>query len=181
MENSTLQSQDGQQEPKQEQGVTANDTAKQEPVSEPKQEPKADEPKDDNEVTDKHGQPGINREKYARDIEERDSQIAELRAQVETLTKTEEGRQEAMRRVEELERTIADDRLNFKLERAGCRNAKAAKVLLDDHEGDIQKLKEAEPWLFIEEKKGSTGFKPDGNTSAADDARINRALGLKEG
>ena len=161
------------------------DEQTEEETSEETDEPKADESKADeqeDEVKDKHGQPGINREKYARDIEERDKQIAELKAQVEELTKTEEGRQEALRRVDELEQSLADDRLNFDLERAGCRNNKAAKALLEDYEGDVQKLKESEPWLFMEERKGATGLKPTtAGASEAEEAKVDNALGLKKG
>jgi hypothetical protein len=30
----------------------------------------------------------------------------------------------------------------------GARNVKAARALLDDHDGDVAALKDAEPWLF---------------------------------
>ena len=36
------------------------------------------EPKDGDGVKDKHGQPGINAEKYARDMEAKDAEIAKL-------------------------------------------------------------------------------------------------------
>lgn len=37
------------------------------------------------------------------------------------------------------------------------RNVKAAKALLDDHDGDVAALKEAEPWLFVDGKSGAQG------------------------
>ena len=37
------------------------------------------------------------------------------------------------------------DRIDFKLQLAGCHNVKAARAILSDHDNDIDKLKEAEP------------------------------------
>lgn len=151
--------------------------------SEPKeQENKDSEPKEDGDETkDKHGQPGINREKYQRDMQAKDDEIAELRAQVDELAKTEEGRAEAQKRIDELEQTIKDDRLNFELEKAGCLNVKAGKALLEDYEGDVEKLKEGCPYLFSEGKKqtGSTGAKPAGAPENKVDEELDRIFGTK--
>lgn len=35
------------------------------------------------------------------------------------------------------------------------RNVKVARAVLDDYEGDVEKLREAEPWLFA--MQGATG------------------------
>lgn len=43
---------------------------------------------------------------------------------------------------------MADERVEFALISAGVRNVKAGKALLADHDGDVQALKDAEPWLF---------------------------------
>lgn len=165
-------------EPKEPENLEGNDgdAAQGAAGTEPK-EPEAGEKvteQNDEGLKDKHGQPGINRDKYQRDMKAKDDEIAELRAQVDELTKTEEGRAEAQKRIDELEQTIKDDRLNFELEKAGCRNLKAGKALLDDYEGSVDKLKEAEPWLFEDEKKGSTGLKP-GGTDALKNARLEKA------
>ena len=53
---------------------------------------------------------------------------------------------------------IDEERTAWKLEKAGCRNVKAAKALLGDYGGDVAKLKAECPYLFEEDKpKGSTG------------------------
>lgn len=43
---------------------------------------------------------------------------------------------------------MADECTEFALRAAGARSVKAAKALLSDHDGDIQALVAAEPWLF---------------------------------
>lgn len=132
------------------------------------------------EVEDKHGQPGINREKYQRDIEAKDKQIAELQAQLDEKSKTEEGRAALKAELDKLKADMADERVDHKLELAGCLNAKAAKALLGDYGGDVAKLKEACPYLFGAEKKtGSTGLKPEGGADGLDD-KLDKAFGIKK-
>lgn len=130
-------------------------------------------------VQDKHGQPGINREKYQRDMKAKDDRIAELEAKLEENAKTEQGRNDLKKEIADLKAEMADERVAHKLELAGCRNLKAGKALLDDYEGSVDKLKEGEPWLFEEKPSGSTGKKPEGGKSASEEARVNKALGLK--
>lgn len=135
------------------------------------------------EVEDKHGQPGINREKYNRDMAAKDKEIADLKAQVAEAAKTEEGRKALEERIAKLEADQKDERITHKLEMAGCLNVKAAKALLDDYEGDVAKLKEACPYLFSDGKAkqtGSTGLKPDGDAEKALDEKLDRAFGLKK-
>jgi len=67
------------------------------------------------------------------------------------------------------------NRIDFKLQLAGVRNVKAARALLSDHDNDVDKLKEAEPWLFEASGKhaksgagtgfGTTGLPNAGATS----------------
>lgn len=52
------------------------------------------------------------------------------------------------RQIAELKAQGESDRIDFKLQLAGVRNVKAARALLSDHDNDVDKLKEAEPWLF---------------------------------
>lgn len=133
------------------------------------------------EVEDKHGQPGINREKYQRDMKAKDDKIAELQAQLDEKSKTEQGRAELRDELDKLKAEMADERVSHKLEMAGCKNAKAAKALLDDYDGDVAKLKADCPYLFSDDKKtGSTGLKPDGDADAALDEKIDRAFGFKK-
>lgn len=161
-----------------------DETTPQEPETEPEkgagEEPAAGEGQDGGEgVEDKHGQPGINREKYQRDIEAKNKQIAELQAQLDEKSKTEEGRAALKAELDRLKADMADERIDHKLELAGCLNAKAAKALLGDYDGDVAKLKEGCPYLFGAEKKtGSTGLKPEGGAGDLDD-KIDKAFKLK--
>lgn len=159
-----------------------DETTPQEPETEKGagEEPAAGEGQDGGEgVEDKHGQPGINREKYQRDIEAKNKQIAELQAQLDEKSKTEEGRAALKAELDRLKADMADERIDHKLELAGCLNAKAAKALLGDYDGDVAKLKEGCPYLFGAEKKtGSTGLKPEGGAGDLDD-KIDKAFKLK--
>lgn len=129
---------------------------------------------------DGHGQPGINREKYKRDMEAKDKQIEELRAKLDEMSKTEEGRAEMKAELDKLKADMADERVAHKLEMAGCKNAKAARALLPDYDGDVAKLKEECPYLFGDEKKtGKTGLEPAGAASDLD-AKLDKAFGLKK-
>ena len=128
------------------------------------------------EPSDKHGQPGINREKYQRDMKAKDDKIAELQAQLDEKSKTEEGRAELKDELDKLKAEMADERVSHKLEMAGCRNVKAAKALLDDYEGDVAKLKEACPYLFSEKQTGSTGLKSDGDAAKASEEKVDKIL-----
>lgn len=147
--------------------------------TEPKGEPNAGEGQGgEGEVEDKHGQPGINREKYNRDIAAKDKEIAELKAQVAEAAKTEEGRKALEEKIAKLEADQKDERVTHKLELAGCRNAKAAKALLDDYEGDVDKLKEACPYLFSDKQTGTTGLKPKGAADNGIDEKLDKAFNL---
>lgn len=135
------------------------------------------------EVKDNHGQPGINREKYQRDIAAKDKEIADLKAQIAEAAKTEEGRKALEEKIAKLEADQKDERVTHKLELAECRNTKAAKALLDDYDGDVAKLKEDCPYLFSDGKNkqtGSTGLKPDGDADKALDEKLDRAFGIKK-
>lgn len=83
--------------------------------------------------------------KNAETAEQLRSQIAELKAQGES------------------------DRIDFRLQLAGVRNVKAARAVLADHGGDVDALKEAEPWLFAEasspQKQGGKTGLPNAGTS----------------
>lgn len=128
------------------------------------------------------GKPGatVNRHKYERDLEAKDKEIEDLKAQIAEAAKTKEGREELEKKMDDLKAQMASEKVGYKLELAGCVNVKAAKALLDDYDGDVAKLKEACPYLFGKEKKtGATGAKPTG-AAGDDDAELDRAFGLKK-
>ena len=63
--------------------------------------------------------------------------------------------------MDELRRQGEEQRVEFELTMAGARNVRAARAVLDEHGGDVSKLKEAEPWLFdgaIHRQGGKTGL-----------------------
>ena len=109
---------------------------------------------------------------FERQIAERDERIAALEAQVAEAAKNAETAEALRGEIAELKQASADERIDFKLQLAGVRNVKAARALLADHDNDVDKLKEAEPWLFAKHadgggKSGRTGLP---NAGAASDA-----------
>ena len=96
---------------------------------------------------------------YEKAIAERDEKIASLEAQVAEAAKNAETAEQLRGEIAELKAQGESDRIDFKLQLAGVRNVKAARTLLADHDNDVDKLKEAEPWLFEatgKHAKGST-------------------------
>ena len=85
---------------------------------------------------------------YEKQIAERDEKIASLEAQVAEAAKNAETAEQLRGEIAELKAQGESDRIDFKLQLAGVRNVKAARALLSDHGNDVDKLKEAEPWLF---------------------------------
>ena len=129
----------------------------------------------------------VNRHQYERDVQRRDKEIADLKAQLKAQNdaKAAKGDETAQLRkeIEDFKSQLADEKLNAALAAAGCIDAKAAKACLDDYDGDVARLKEAKPYLFqAQEKKVlSTGGRPAG-TPSPDDERVRRArsaAGLK--
>lgn len=124
-------------------------------------------------VKDKHGQPGINKERHEKEMAAKDAKIAELEAQVAKAAETKEGREKLEKQIADLKAEQADERVTHKLEMAGCKSTKAAKALLEDYDNDIPKLKEACPYLFEDEKpKGKTGGKPIGSAGKSIEDKI---------
>lgn len=122
----------------------------------------------------------VNRHKYERELAAKDKEIEGLRAQIAESAKTEEGRKELQKQVDDLKADMADKETTYRLELAGCKNAKAAKALLGDYDGDVDKLKAECPYLFEDKQKktGATGGKPAGTASDLD-AKLDKAFGLK--
>lgn len=101
-------------------------------------------------------------------IAARDERIAELEEGIAEAARTAEGAERLRAEMDELRRAGDEQRIGFELQLAGARSVKAARALLDDHGGDVESLKAAEPWLFgAGAPAGATGLPAAG---AADDA-----------
>jgi hypothetical protein len=116
---------------------------------------------------------GGNAPDYEKQIAERDEKIASLEAQVAEAAKSAETAEQLRGEIAELKAQGESDRIDFKLQLAGVRNVKAARALLADHDNDVDKLKEAEPWLFEaggkHAKGGNSGTTGLPNAGAASD------------
>ena len=101
-------------------------------------------------------------------VAERDEKIASLEAQVAEAAKNAETAERLRGEIAELKAQGESDRIDFRLQLAGVRNVKAARAVLEDHGGDVDTLKEAEPWLFADvpakQQGGKTGL-PNAGTS----------------
>ena len=114
------------------------------------------------------GQPQVSGTDWEKAVAERDEKIAALEAQVAEAAKNAETAEQLRGEIAELKAQGESDRIDFKLQLAGVRNVKAARAILADHGNDIDKLKEAEPWLFadapVKQQGGKTGL-PNASTS----------------
>lgn len=157
----------------------AEDNIEQQP-----EEQQADTAAETEEVKDKHGQPGINKERHDREMAEKDAKIAELTAKLDEAAKSEQVREELKSQMDKLTADIADERQTYALEKAGCIDVESAKAVIDRYSGNVSSLKEAKPWLFQSqtEKKGATGLPPAGTTKTEEEelaaARI--AVGVRK-
>ena len=100
---------------------------------------------------------------YEKQIADRDEKIASLEAQVAEAAKNAETAEQLRGEIAELKAQGESDRIDFKLQLAGVRNVKAARALLSDHDNDVDKLKEAEPWLFEASGKHAKGGNAGGS------------------
>lgn len=114
-------------------------------------------------------------------VVERDERVAALEAQVAKAAKNAETSERLRSEIAELKAQGESDRIDFKLQLAGVRNAKAARAILADHGGDVDALKEAEPWLFTDaparQQGGKTGL-PNAGASADAGKTMKRWCGL---
>ena len=134
-------------------------------------------------LTDGHGQEGISKAKYQREKAAWEAERKELEAK---LAAQSGGRASADDRVSKLEadlkameERLEDERVTARLAAAGCVNAKAAKAVLADYDGDVDKLKQECPYLFRTARQtGSTGGTPAGAPKPDLVARARKAAGL---
>ena len=115
---------------------------------------------------------------YEKQIAERDEKIASLEAQVAEAAKNAETAEQLRGEIAELKAQGESDRIDFKLQLAGVRNVKAARALLGDHDNDVDKLKEAEPWLFEASGKHAKG---DANSGSGTTGLPNAGAASDEG
>ena len=141
------------------------------------QDPKAGEDKSHNPDKGedaKAAAQSINPHKYERDIANRDKRIKELEAELkgkDDSAKSDSQKLEELQKAQEaLVKQLETEKITSRLTGAGCRNSKAALALLDDYEGDIDKLKEGNPYLFEEASNAPsirTGGSPQGEPKGA--------------
>ena len=99
-----------------------------------------------------------------------------MESQIAEAARNAEAAEQLRNEIAELKAQGESDRLDFKLQLAGCRNVKAARAVLEDHGGDVEKLKEAEPWLFADEPQkasGKTGL-PNAGASVDSEKQMKR-------
>ena len=108
-------------------------------------------------------QPQVSGTDWEKAVAERDEKIAALEAQVAEAAKNAETAEQLRGEIAELKAQGESDRIDFKLQLAGVRNVKAARALLADHDNDVDKLKEAEPWLFEAGGKHAKGGNAGGS------------------
>ncbi len=152
-----------------------NEAKEQEKQAQEQTEQDAAQGASESEVKDSHGQPGINKERHDKEVADLQARIDDLTAKLNESAKTEESRKNFEAEAKALREELADNKLSHALELAGCLDLKAAKVRLDDFNGDVSKLKAECPYLFQQQKKGATGAKPQGATNDAA-ARLKRAF-----
>lgn len=151
---------------------------------------KQQEPQGSNDQTTQTGQiadtEGNNATAKARGLraalKERDERIAELEGEIAEASKTAESAEALRAEMDELRRQGKEQRVGFELQMAGARNVKAARALLADYEGDVEKLRAAEPWLFgagtgAPAQAGATGL-PNAGAATDEDATMRRWRGI---
>ena len=102
-------------------------------------------------------------------LAERDARIEELEGQIAEASKNAETADALREEIAALKQQGESDRIDFALQLAGCRNVKAARAVLEDHGGDVEALKEAEPWLFAKHADTAAGKTGLPNAGAAAD------------
>ena len=119
---------------------------------------------------------------YEAALAERDARIVALEGEIAEAARTAEGAEKLSAEMDELRRQGEEQRVGFELQMAGARNVKAARALLADHDNDIEKLKEAEPWLFgagtgAPAQAGATGL-PNAGAATDEGATMRRWRGI---
>jgi dsDNA-specific endonuclease/ATPase MutS2 len=114
---------------------------------------------------------------YAAQLTAKDAEIEALQAKVAEAAKTAEATERLGKEIADLKARLTDERTEFALRSAGARSVTAAKALLAEHDGDVEALVKAEPWLFdagAPGKGGATGLEPAGASGGSDDQYMRR-------
>lgn len=117
----------------------------------------------------------VNRYKYERDMAAKDKRIAELEEQ-------NKGFAALQKDLDDFKAQIQAKDTEAALKKAGCHDTVAASARLGEFDGDIDKLKEAAPYLFSStDGAKSTGGSQKGAPDPSDelDAKLDKAFGLK--
>ena len=153
----------------------------QEPPAAP-QEPTPGEGGAPQEPAGGEGGKGPNVHKLERDVANRDKRIKELEEQLAAATGGQKTAEERIAGIEEQLKAMEAERdaakADARLTEAGCIDCELGRAALASFDGDVDKLKEAKPYLFKANgpEPRSTGGKPDGDagsgkTSIADGVR----------
>lgn len=102
---------------------------------------------------------------YKAALAAKDAEIAELQAKVAEAARSAQAADALNGEIAKLRKQLEDERTDFSLRAAGARSVKAARALLSEHDGDVQALVEAEPWLF--ERGGGTSQNGSQSNGAA--------------
>lgn len=110
---------------------------------------------------------------YRAALAERDAKISALEGQIAAAAKSAEAADALAKQIEEMKAANEAERVGYELKLAGCRSVRAGRVLLAEHEGDMEALKKAEPWLFgdaggVGAPGGATGLEPAGAAGGGD-------------
>jgi NACalpha-BTF3-like transcription factor len=122
---------------------------------------------------------------YQAALRAKDARIAELEGKVASAAKTAEATEALNAEIAALKQQMSDECVEFALKAAGARSIKAAKALLEEHDGDVAALVAAEPWLFEGAEAasqctsqtsagGATGLEPAGVAGGGDSAYMRR-------
>lgn len=118
---------------------------------------------------------------YQAALRAKDVEIETLQTRVVEAAKTSEATEALNKEIAALKKQMADERVEFAL-----RSVKAAKALLEEHDGDVAALVAAEPWLFEgvevdtsqrtsqDSVGGTTGLEPAGASGGSDDQYMRR-------
>lgn len=140
----------------------------QDPPAKP-QDPKGGEGGEPQDPPAGEGGKDPNVHKLERDVANRDKRIKELEEQLEAATGGQKTAEERIAAIEEQLKAMEGERdaakADAELAAAGCIDCELGRAALASFGGDVEKLKEAKPYLF-EQAAGTpaaTGGKPAGN------------------